>query len=156
MGGNALTGRVLIILLLLACLLLGPTALQASPVEWREVPATAAGRQWWDGGSLRINGSGNLSVLSRFQPAAEPEATSPGATSPGAASPGARAGGRRTAGTLYVMEIDCAQELFRDTSVNGLPRFRAEWQPAAGDDLTSSVLHAACAAAADRLAAVTP
>ena len=47
------------------------------------------------------------------------------------------------------MEIDCGQELFRDTSINGLPQFRAEWQPAAGDNLISSVIGEVCATAAE-------
>jgi hypothetical protein len=112
-----------------------PAAL-AAPVEWHEVPASAAGRQWWDSGSLRIDRDGRLSVLSRFQPAAttndgeEPE--------------------RAPAATLYVMQLDCDQQLFRDVSVNGLPRFRAEWQAVAGDDLGAAVIQEACAAWAAR------
>jgi hypothetical protein len=51
------------------------------------------------------------------------------------------------------MELDCGQELYRDVSVNGLPRFRAEWQAAAGDALSTATLRAACEAGADLLAA---
>ena len=45
------------------------------------------------------------------------------------------------------MQIDCDEELYRDTAVNGLPRCGATWQVASGDNLTVRVLHAACAAA---------
>ena len=45
------------------------------------------------------------------------------------------------------MQLDCDEELYRDTAVNGLPRWGAAWQPAAGDNLTIRVLHAACDAA---------
>ena len=41
----------------------------AGPVDWHEVAQGPEGRQWWDAGSLRINRDGNLTVLSRFQPA---------------------------------------------------------------------------------------
>ena len=115
------------------------------PVSWQEVPATAEGRQWWDAGSLRLSRQGRLSVLSRFQPPASPEAE---------ASTGA--GGRPPASTLYVMELDCDQELYRDTSVNGLPRFQAEWQAVAGDSLSTAVLRAACRAGSDLFAAAGP
>jgi hypothetical protein len=101
----------------------------AGPVEWREVPASEAGRQWWDAGSVRLNRAGNLSVLSRFQPSAEGE--------------------RPPAPLLYVMELDCDQALYRDTSVNGIPRWGAEWQASGDDDLTAEVVRAVCASAAD-------
>jgi hypothetical protein len=97
----------------------------AGPVEWREVPATAEGQQWWDAGSLHRDRQGQLSVLSRFLPASSAN------------------------GTLYVMQIDCDQNLFRDVSVNGLPRFRAEWQPVAEDELGAAVIREACAAWSD-------
>ena len=86
----------------------------AAPVEWIEVPATDAGQQWWDRGSVRIDRDGFRTVLSRFTPAATDDGDQP-------------------AGELYVMQLDCAQDLYRDKQVNGLPRFRAQWQPA-GDD----------------------
>ena len=126
-------GRIAMVLvlapLLLAPILLRPAQAGAGPVDWHEVPATEEGRQWWDAGSLRITRDGHLSVLSRFQPSEE----------------GSR-------GQLYVMELDCDQELFRDTSVNGLPRFGAEWQAAAGDALSTATLREACRAGTALLA----
>ena len=113
-----------------------PPAAWAGPVEWKEVPATAEGRQWWDAGSLRLSRDGRLTVLSRFTPAAPaPEAEGP--------SP------QRVVSDLYVMELDCDQELYRDISVNGLPRFRPEWQAAAGDALSTETLRAACRAGSE-------
>ena len=122
--------------LVLALLLLAPLpglglGLEVAPaaagsVDWHEVPATDEGRQWWDAGSLRRSHGGNLSVLSRFQPASEDE--------------------KPRMGDLYVMEVDCGQKLYRDTSINGLPQFGSEWQPAAGDNLISSVIAESCAA----------
>jgi len=72
--------------LLLALALLAPARAWAGPVSWVEVPPTAEGRQWWDEGSLRRNRAGNLTVLSRFQAAAELES--------GTAAPGAAVDGR--------------------------------------------------------------
>lgn len=116
--------RLLVVLagLLLVVCLHVPAA-WAGPVDWHEVQATADGRQWWDGGSLRITRNGMLTVLSRFQPAESDQ------------------------GELYVMEIDCGQRLYRDTAVNGLPRWGATWQPVSGDGLIASVIDDSCLAA---------
>ncbi len=113
--------------------LAAPRSAMAAPVDWHEVPATAQGRQWWDAGSLRLDREGRLSVLSRFQPA--PPETPPGEEAP-----------RPPAASLYVMQLDCDQLLFRDVSVNGLPRFRAEWQAVADDELGAAVIREACQA----------
>lgn len=122
-------------MLCLLCLLPASPA-WAGPVNWQELPPSPEGRQWWDSGSLRLSRGGNLSVLSRFQPA----------------SPDGEEQQRGPVGQLYVMEIDCGQKLYRDTSVNGIPRLRAEWQPAGSDQLIDAVIEAACAAGQDLLA----
>ena len=61
----------------------------AGPVEWIEVPATEAGQQWWDRGSVRIDRDGYRTVLSRFTPAASEDGDQP-------------------SGELYVMQLDCS------------------------------------------------
>lgn len=152
----------LALLLALAVVLWAPARALAGPVDWQELPATADGRQWWDAGSLRLTKSGNLSVLSRFQPAPEPSdseaATPPGAggTTPGDAGPGASqpaAGSPRPRPSdLYVMEIDCDQLLFRDTSINGLPQWGSQWQPVGGDGLIEETVAAVCEAGGPLLA----
>jgi hypothetical protein len=109
----------------------------AGRVDWHEVPATAEGRQWWDQGSLRISRDGNLSVLSRFQPA----------------SGAGEDSDRPRLGDLYVMEIDCGQRLYRDTSVNGIPRFGASWSAAGDDALVMAVIRESCEAGAGVLQA---
>jgi len=159
-------GRVirlsLALLLALAIGLAAPAIAWAGPVDWQELPATADGRQWWDAGSLRLTKSGNLSVLSRFQPAPEPGSSEP-ATRPGAsttatagAEPGAdepAAGLKRPKPSdLYVMEIDCDQLLFRDTSINGLPQWGSQWQPVGGDGLIEETVAAVCEAGRPLLA----
>ena len=96
----------------------------AGPVDWREVPSTSEGQQWWDAGSLRRTREGNVSVLSRYSLKTEDESPA--------------------LGTLVVMEIDCDQSLYRDTQKNGLPRFRADWEAPAEDDLITEVINAVC------------
>lgn len=97
----------------------------AGPVDWVEVPSTAAGQQWWDRGSIRMDRDGLRTVLSRFTPAATDD-------------------GQQPNGELYVMQLDCAQKLYRDKQVNGIPRFKADWQAAGGDGLIASVIDAVC------------
>ena len=96
----------------------------AGPVDWREVPSTSEGQQWWDAGSVRRTREGNVSVLSRYSLKTEDESPA--------------------LGTLVVMEIDCDQSLYRDTQKNGLPRFRADWEAPAKDDLITEVINAVC------------
>ncbi|QEY33365.1 hypothetical protein EVJ50_04650 [Synechococcus sp. RSCCF101] len=111
-----------------------PSPAQAGPVDWVELPPSKDGRQWWDRGSLRPTRDGHLSVLSRFSPAAGDSETP-------------------ERGSLYVMEVDCDQALYRDVSVNGLPRWRASWQLVTGDPLLEHLLDAVCAADRDPAAA---
>ncbi len=126
----SLLGLLLAAVLTLAC----PATVLAGSVDWQEVPATAEGRQWWDAGSLRRSRDGYLSVLSRFQVASEE-------------------GDKPRMGDLYVMEIDCGQRLYRDTSVNGLPRFGASWSAAGSDELVTAVIEASCEAGTSMLQA---
>ena len=110
---------------------------QAGPVSWQELPPTPEGRQWWDSGSLRLGRQGHLTVLSRYQPAAEAGADRP------------------PPGRLYVMELDCDQQLYRDVAINGLPQFGADWQVSGDDALVSAVVKAACAAGSDLLSSAS-
>ena len=103
---------------LLLALMLIATPVSAGQVEWREVPSSGEGQQWWDAGSLRLKKDGSVSVLSRYSLRQEDD--------------------RPALGTLVVMEIDCSQKLFRDKQKNGLPQFRAEWQPSGSDPLIRS------------------
>jgi hypothetical protein len=139
--------RSLLLSALAACLTLLLSGWPASPafagpVDWHEVAPSDDGRQWWDAGSLRVNRNGNLSVLSRFQPA--PPADQPANADGSAARP--------PASDLYVMEIDCGQNLYRDTSINGIPQWGSSWQAPSSDDLISATIAAACDAGGDLLA----
>ena len=129
---STIVRRFVALLLLALVLTTQPGPSHAGPVDWHEVPSTSEGRQWWDGGSLRRSRGGNVSVLSRFQPAVSEDKPRP-------------------VSDLYVMDIACGEDLFRDTSINGLPQFGAEWQPAAGDSLISSVITEVCDAATTQL-----
>jgi hypothetical protein len=134
-------------------------------VEWHEVAATSEGRQWWDSGSLRTNKNGNLTLLSRYQstPQSAPKSTAQSIEpiqsiersnenqdqankQPNKFQDQAIKQSPRARTDLYVMEIDCGQRIFRDTSINGIPQFNANWLPSGGDELIDAVLSEACSA----------
>ena len=156
LSSRGATWLFLALLLLPVALLLGPVRpAWAGPVAWQELTASAEGRQWWDSGSLRLSRQGHLTVLSRFQPT--PDLDTAGAALadrnapvPEGADPGSRSL-RQSPGTLYVMELDCDQALYRDLAVNGLPRWGSQWQPAGPDDLVRRLLNEVCAAGAGLL-----
>jgi hypothetical protein len=125
-------------------------------VEWHEVAASGEGRQWWDSGSLRTNKSGNITVLSRYQSIDQSNDQPIDQSIDSSQSPGQSNGAQgkvakqpnRTRTDLYVMEIDCGQRIYRDTSINGIPQFNGTWLPSGGDKLIDGVVSEACAAAA--------
>ena len=123
--------RAVVVLVLALILWAAPVC--AGQVEWREVPSSGEGQQWWDAGSLRLKKDGTVSVLSRYSLRQEDD--------------------RPALGTLVVMEIDCSQQLYRDKQKNGLPQFKAEWQPSGSDPLIDGVLSGVCSS--DELSALS-
>ncbi len=118
------TSRLRAVAAVALALILCAAPVCAGQVEWREVPSSGEGQQWWDAGSLRLKKDGTVSVLSRYSLRQEDD--------------------RPALGTLVVMEIDCSQQLYRDKQKNGLPQFRAEWQPSGSDPLIDGVLSGVC------------
>ena len=121
---RALSSRLRPVAAVVLALILCAAPVCAGQVEWREVPSSGEGQQWWDAGSLRLKKDGTVSVLSRYSLRQEDD--------------------RPALGTLVVMEIDCSQQLYRDKQKNGLPQFRAEWQPSGSDPLIDGVLSGVC------------
>ena len=121
---HVLASRLRAVAALALALFLCVAPVCAGQVEWREVPSSGEGQQWWDAGSLRLKKDGTVSVLSRYSLRQEDD--------------------RPALGTLVVMEIDCSQQLYRDKQKNGLPQFRAEWQPSGSDPLIDGVLSGVC------------
>ena len=121
---HALASRLRAVAAVVVALILCASPVFAGQVEWREVPSSGEGQQWWDAGSLRLKKDGTVSVLSRYSLRQEDD--------------------RPALGTLVVMEIDCSQQLYRDKQKNGLPQFRAEWQPSGSDPLIDGVLSGVC------------
>ena len=130
---SVLASRFRAVVVLVLALILWAAPVCAGQVEWREVPSSGEGQQWWDAGSLRLKKDGTVSVLSRYSLRQEDD--------------------RPALGTLVVMEIDCSQQLYRDKQKNGLPQFKAEWQPSGSDPLIDGVLSGVCSS--DELSALS-
>ena len=130
---HVLASRLRAVAAVVVALILCASPVFAGQVEWREVPSSGEGQQWWDAGSLRLKKDGTVSVLSRYSLRQEDD--------------------RPALGTLVVMEIDCSQQLYRDKQKNGLPQFRAEWQPSGSDPLIDGVLSGVCSS--DELASLS-
>ena len=122
---QVLASRLRTVAAVVLALILCAAPVCAGQVEWREVPSSEEGQQWWDAGSLRLKKDGTVSVLSRYSLRQEDDSPA--------------------LGTLVVMEIDCSQQLYRDKQKNGLPQFRAEWQPSGSDPLIDGVISEVCA-----------
>ena len=130
---HVLASRLRAVAAVVLALILCASPVWAGQVEWREVPSSGEGQQWWDAGSLRLKKDGTVSVLSRYSLRQEDD--------------------RPALGTLVVMEIDCSQQLYRDKQKNGLPQFRAEWEPSGSDPLIDGVLSGVCSS--DELASLS-
>ncbi len=97
----------------------------AGPVEWKEVPSTKEGNQFWDAGSIRKNKQGYITVLTRFLPSSNKSGNS--------------------SESLYTMQMNCEAKLYRDTSINGIPRIRPAWKSPNSDGLINAVIDEVCA-----------
>ena len=46
--------------------------------------------------------------------------------------------------SLYVMQINCNDKTFKDTSINGIPQFGSKWQSSNDDELIEVVIEKSC------------
>ena len=116
--------KFLLLILLISQLGIVKTA-SAGSVNWIEVNPSQNGQQWWDKGSLKKKRNGNITVLSKFKPIIDGEMN-------------------QQNNKLYVMEINCKNKLFRDTSINGLPKLNSKWQTPNEDELIEEVISDSC------------
>tara|TARA_Y100001978_G_C23445921_1_gene315332 strand:+ start:94 stop:489 length:396 start_codon:yes stop_codon:yes gene_type:complete len=99
-------------------------------VNWILLKENLDGKQWLDKGSLKRYKNNEISVLTKyFQNPAESE--DKGITS------------------LYVMRINCNNNQFKDTSINGIPNINAKWKTANNDELIDIVIKKSCSEASD-------
>ena len=96
-----------------------------SDVDWILLKENQDGKEWLDLGSLKRIKNDEISVLTKFfeNPKKENEK---GKTS------------------LYVMNINCKSNQYKDTSINGFPTLNSKWQDSDNDELIEVVIEKSC------------
>ena len=82
------------------------------------------GKEWIDMGSIKEINSGEITVLTKFL--RNPKE------------------GDKEQLSLYVMRINCNDNTFKDTSINGIPQFGSKWQSSNDDELIEVVIEKSC------------
>ena len=94
-------------------------------VDWVLLKENNDGKEWIDMGSIKEINNEEISVLTKFF------------KNPNESSDKGEL-------FLYVMRINCNDKTFKDTSVNGIPRFGSKWQNANNDELIDLVIEKSC------------
>ena len=94
-------------------------------VDWVLLKENKDGKEWLDRGSIKPLRNGEISVLTKFfkNPT---DSNDDGELS------------------LYVMRINCDDNKFKDTSINGIPQFNSKWQASKNDELMDIVIENSC------------
>ena len=96
-----------------------------SNVDWLLVKENNDGKEWIDMGSIKEINSREITVLTKFFKNPK-DASDKGQLS------------------LYVMRINCNDNTFKDTSINGIPQFGSKWQISNDDELIDIVIEKSC------------
>ena len=100
-------------------------AYAVSHVDWVLLKENNDGKEWIDMGSIKRINNQEISVLTKFFKNPK-ESNAKGQLS------------------LYVMRINCKDETFKDTSINGIPQFSSKWQTSNNDELIDVVIEKGC------------
>ena len=94
-------------------------------VDWVLLKENDDGKEWIDKGSIKSLSNGEISVLTKFF------------KNPTNSSDDGEL-------SLYVMRINCYENKFKDTSINGIPQFNSKWQTSNNDELIEVVIENSC------------
>tara|TARA_B100000575_G_C22697091_1_gene421901 strand:- start:49 stop:441 length:393 start_codon:yes stop_codon:yes gene_type:complete len=97
----------------------------ANDVDWLLLKKNNDGEQWIDRNSIREYPNNEISVLTRF-------------------FENPKESDNKGKKLLYVMRINCETKEFKDTSINGIPNFKAEWTSSNNDELIDIVIDKSC------------
>ena len=105
-----------------------PLKTDALSHDWVAVPKSQYGEQLWDKNSIQKNQDGSIRVFSKFIPKSTTEVT---------------------ADILYTMDINCAENSFRDVAVvakefNEFKNKDSGWKAPNGDKLILGVIDQVC------------
>ena len=94
-------------------------------VDWLLLKENDDGKEWLDMGSIKKLNGDEISVLTKFFKSPK-DLSDKGQLS------------------LYVMNINCNEKTFKDTSINGIPNFNSKWQTSNNDELIDVVIERSC------------
>ena len=94
-------------------------------VDWVLLKENKDGKEWLDMGSIKLIQDKKITVLTKFFKNGK-NSSDKGQLS------------------LYVMQINCADNKFKDTSINGIPQFNSKWQKSNNDELIDVVIERSC------------
>ena len=94
-------------------------------VDWVLLKENNDGKEWIDMGSIKEVNAEEITVLTKFFKNPK-ESSNKGQLS------------------LYVMQINCNNKTFKDTSINGIPQFGSKWQTSNNDELIDVVIEKSC------------
>ena len=93
-------------------------------VDWVLLKENNDGKEWIDIGSIKEINADEVTVLTKFL--RNPKE------------------GDKKQLSLYVMRINCNDNTFKDTSINGIPQFGSKWQTSKNDELIEVVIEKSC------------
>ena len=99
-------------------------------VDWLLLKENNDGKEWIDMGSIKSINDKEISVLTKFLQ--NPKNSND-----------------KEKLSLYVMRINCTENKFKDTSINGIPQFNSKWQNTNNDELIDVVIKKGCSAVID-------
>ena len=94
-------------------------------INWVEVSKTPAGIQYLDRDNIHIKGKGIIELTTKYLKI-DPSTS------------------KRIEENIYVMNINCLTNKFKDVSVNGKKKFNAKWEDPNGDKLIDDVILDGC------------
>ena len=99
-------------------------------VDWVLLKENNDGKEWIDMGSIKSINDKEISVLTKFLQ--NPKNSND-----------------KEKLSLYVMRINCTENKFKDTSINGIPQLNSKWQTSNNDELIDVVIKKGCSAVMD-------
>ena len=100
-------------------------AYAVSNVDWLLLKENNDGKEWIDMGSIKEINDGELTILTKFLKKSKESSD-------------------KDQLSLYVMRINCIDNTFKDTSINGIPQFGSKWQTSNNDELIDVVIEKGC------------
>ncbi len=94
-------------------------------INWIEVSKTPAGIQYLDRDNIHIKGKGIIELTTKYLKI-DPSSS------------------KKIEENIYVMNINCLTNKFKDVSVNGKKKLTAKWEDPNGDKLLDDVISDSC------------